>query len=235
MRLSHLGRVMACLLALPAPGVFSMGDDDPLLSMVMVERLEAGLDDSDTPQWLEAQAWAGYDLNKLWLKTELEREDSTTESADLELLYGRAIAPYWDAQVGFKHDFDPGPSRNWLALGVQGLAPYYFEVDSTLYLGSNRASLQLEAEYELLFTQRLILSPRAEVVLNSYNEEKRETGSGLSTVEAGLRLRYEIYREFAPYIGVHWEHAYGNTGDYRREEGEERGDIHVVIGIRAWF
>ena len=214
----------------------AMGDDDPLLTKVMFDRLEVGLDNNDTPQWLEAKAWAGYDLNKLWLKSEVEREDSETGSADLELLYGRAISPYWDFQLGWKHDFQPRPTRDWLAIGFQGLAPYFFEIDSTLYLSSSRrSSLELEAEYEMLLTQRLILSPRAEVVINGHNDSRTGTGSGFSTLEAGIRLRYEFYREFAPYLGVHWERAYGNTADLRREEHEKTSEVHVVIGIRAWF
>lgn len=233
---SSRGLFLCLLLAAIQPaGVYGMGDDDPLLAMVMIERLEAGVGKSDTPQWLEAQAWAGFDRDKLWLKTEIEREDDSTESADLELLYGRAVAPFWDVQVGWKRDLQPRPMRDWLAVGFHGLAPYFFEVDSTLYVASGRASMQLEAEYELPLTQRLVLSPRAEVVLNSYNEDRTGAGDGLSTLEAGLRLRYEIRREFAPYLGVHWERAYGETGDFRREEGEDRGDVHVVVGIRAWF
>lgn len=223
------------LLVIPPSAALAMGDDDPLLTMVMIERLEVGVGKSDTPQWLEAKAWAGYDLNKLWLKTEVEREDDSTESADLEILYGRAVAPYWDLQLGWKRDLQPRPMRDWFAVGFHGLAPYFFELDSTLYLASSRASLELEAEYELLLTQRLILSPRAELVFNSFNEDRTGAGDGLSTAEAGLRLRYEIRREFAPYLGVHWERAYGNTADFRREEGEDRGDVHVVVGIRAWF
>jgi copper resistance protein B len=212
-----------------------MGDDDPLLSMVTIERLEAGVGESDTPQWLEAQAWLGRDLRKVWLKTDVEREGSATDSADLELLYGQAVAPYWDLQLGWKRDFQPGPTRDWLAVGFQGLAPYLFELDSALYLAASRASLKVEAAYDLLFTQRLILSPRVELIFNSYNEERTGAGDGLSTTEAGLRLRYEIRREFAPYLGVHWEQSYGNTADYRRNEGQNRGDVYFVAGIRAWF
>jgi len=227
--------LLALVLVHPAATVLAMGDDDPLLSMVMIERLEVGLEDSGTPQLLDAQAWAGYDLHKLWLKTEVAQEGSATASADLEVLYGQAAAPYWDLQAGWKRDFQPGPTRDWLAVGFQGLAPYLFELNGTLYLASSRASLKVEAEYELLFTQRLILSPRVELVLNSYNEERTGAGDGLATSEAGLRLRYEIRREFAPYIGVQWERSYGNTADFARAERENRDDVYLVVGVRAWF
>ena len=227
--------LLALVLALPTGTAVAMGDDDPLLSMVMIERLEVGAEENDTPQWLEAQAWVGHDLQKLWLKTEVEREGSATESADLELLYGQAVAPYWDLQVGWKRDLQPRPLRDWLAVGFQGLAPYLFELDSTLYLASSRASLKFEAEYDLLCTQRLVLSPRVEVEFNSYNDERTGAGDGLATSEAGLRLRYEIRREFAPYLGVHWEQSYGDTADFRRAEGEGRGEVFFVVGVRAWF
>lgn len=214
----------------------AMGDDDPLLTMVKIDKLEVGIDEDPTPQRLEAQAWAGYDRNKIWLKTEIEREGGHTESADLELLYGRSIAPYWDLQVGWKRDFQPTPSRDWLAVGLQGLAPYFFELDGTLYLGDHgRSSFELSAEYELLFTQQLILSPEIEFTLNGHNDEETLTGSGLSSIAAGLRLRYEFRREFSTYIGIHWEKQYGNTADYIRNTGEDTDDLIGVIGIRVWF
>jgi copper resistance protein B len=213
-----------------------MGDDDPLLTMVSIHRLEVGLEDNPTPQRLEAQAWMGYDLNKVWLKSDIERGDSETESGDVEVLYGRAIAPFWDFQAGWKHDFDPGPSRDWFAVGFQGLAPYLFEVESTLYLGGlDRNSFELSAEYELLFTQRLILSPEIELIFNDYNDERIGAGSGLSSAEAGLRLRYEIRREFAPYLGIHWERVYGNTADFVEDEGDSVDELQLVVGFRAWF
>lgn len=224
------------ILAAISPNLMAMGNDDPLMTKVIIERLEAGIDNRDIPQWLEVTGWAGYDLNKLWLKSSIERTDSETESGDIELLYGRAIAPYWDFQLGWRRDFQPTPTRDWLAIGFQGLAPYFFEVDSTLYLGSsNRSALEIEVEYELMLTQRWVLSPRTEILLNGQNDNRTATGSGLSSLEAGLRLRYEIRREVAPYLGIHWERAYGNTADLRQEEGEKTSEVHVVVGIRAWF
>ena len=214
----------------------AMGDDDPLLTMVMLDKLEVGVEDDPVPQRLEMQAWAGYDLEKLWLKSDVERAGNSTESADIELLYGLTVAPYWDVRLGWKHDFEPTPSRNWGSIGLYGLAPYFFEIDSTVYVDSSgRTSLDLSVEYEALFTQRLILSPEVEVIINGSNDSRTGSGSGFSSVEAGLRLRYEIRREFAPYVGVHWERVYGNTADFRREEGEDVDDLYVVVGIRAWF
>ena len=210
--------------------------DDPVLTMTKLDQFEVRDADGSDPIILEGQAWIGQDLHKLWLKTELEYVDSDTEEAELQALYSRAIAPFWDVQVGLRKDFEPSPSRNWAVLGLQGLAPYLFEIDTALFLGeSGRTGLRLEAEYELLFTQRLILSPEIEVNFHGQNDEATGTGSGLSNVELGLRLRYEIRREFAPYIGINWSKKYGNTADFSRQEGADVSDTQLVVGIRAWF
>lgn len=236
MKILHPAMLWPLLIGLPVGETLAAGRDDPLVTMVELDRLEIAVDEDETPSLLEGQAWLGYDLSKLWLKTEVEREGSHTESADLELLYGRAVSPYWDVQLGWKRDFKPGPTRDWLAIGLQGLAPYYFELDSTLYLGDNgRSSVRIEAEYELLFTQRLILTPELELDFNGYNDPATGTGSGLASTEFGLRLRYEIRRELAPYIGVFWERNYGNTADFTRAEGASISDSRVVLGLHAWF
>ena len=170
------------------------------------------------------------------LSLRLEREGSETESAEMQLLFSRAVSPYWDIQAGWKREFQPTPRNDWFALGVQGLAPYYFETDATLFAGSSgRVSLELDAEYELLFTQQWILSPELELTLNGYNDEDTGQGSGLSSVEFGLRLRYEIRRELAPYVGVHWEKTFGNTASFARREGSDTSETQFVIGIKAWF
>jgi copper resistance protein B len=215
---------------------FAMGDDDPLTAMVKVDKLETAANELFATTRFEGQAWAGYDLSKLVLKSEIEREDHDTESSDLELLYSRAVAPFWDLQIGWKHDFRPGPERDWLAIGFQGLAPYFFEVDSTLYANDSGESwLDVSLEYELLLTQKLILTPEIEFVVNGYNDEERGAGSGFSSLEAGLRLRYEFRREFGPYIGIHWEKLFGNSADFARQDGEDIDDVYVVLGVRAWF
>jgi copper resistance protein B len=179
--------------------------------------------DHGSGQAWEAQGWVGSDLNRLWLRSEGERVDSHTESADLEALYGRSVSPWWDVVAGIKHDFKPGDSRTWAAFGVQGLAPYKFEVQATAYVGdSGRTALNLEAEYELLLTNRLILQPLVEVDVYGKDDPQRGIGSGLSTVEAGLRLRYEFTRRFAPYIGVVQERSFGDTADFRSRRRRRR-------------
>jgi len=210
--------------------------DDPVLAMTLLERLEYRDGDDQEPLYLEGQGWIGQDLRKFWYKVEAERVDGETEEAELQALYSQAIASNWDLQVGLRKDFQPTPSRNWAVIGFQGLAPYYFEIDTALFIGeSGRTALRLEAEYELLFTQRLILTPQIEVNIYGQNDPDIGVGSGLSDVEAGLRLRYEIKREFAPYIGVNWNKSFGNTADFARQAGEDTDDLQWVIGIRAWF
>jgi len=205
-------------------------------SFVLFDRLEAvDLDHGRGEAW-EAQAWIGSDLNRVWLRSEGEREDGRTEAADLEVLYGRSVSPWWDVVAGVKHDFKPGDSRDWAAFGVQGLAPYKFELSATAYVGESGATAAtVEAEYELLLTNRLILQPRVEVEAFGKDDAARGLGSGLSTMEAGLRLRYEFTRQFAPYVGLAWERAYGGTADHRRVEGEAIEDTRFVAGLRLWF
>jgi copper resistance protein B len=184
----------------------------------------------------DADAWVGRDLHKLWMKTEGEYTDGATEGAFGEFLYSRAIAPYWDLQAGWRHDFRPRPARDWFALGLKGLAPYWFEVDATLYAGGNGGIAgRLDAEYELLFTQRLILAPELELSVYGQDDPSRGIGSGVSDLELGLRLRYEIRREIAPYVGINWEKKFGRTADFARDEGEPTDDLQFVAGIRAWF
>ena len=226
---------MAALM-LSSTAAQAAGKDDPVLAKFMVNQLEVRSTDGPDPRVLEAEAWIGRDLNKLWLKADVEYVDGKTEEAEVQALYSRAIAPYWNFQVGWRHDRRPKPSRDWLAIGFEGLAPYWFEIDAAAFIGeSGQVGARLEAEYEVMFTQRWVLSPELKVNLHAKNDEATGTGSGLSDTELGLRLRYEIRREFAPYIGVNWVKKYGNTADFARQDGEDSNDVQFVAGVRAWF
>jgi copper resistance protein B len=210
--------------------------DNAIQSYVLINRLEVSDADPGTAFAWEGQGWTGTDLNRLWLRSEGERSDGRTEAADLELLYGRSISTWWDLVAGVRQDFKPGDPQTFAAIGVQGLAPQKFEVEATAYVGERgQTAARFEAEYELLLNNRLILQPLVEVNLFGKNDSARGIGSGLSTAEAGLRLRYEFTRKFAPYIGVVYERAFGNTADQRREELEDVDDTRVVIGLRTWF
>ena len=203
---------------------------------VGINRLEAWDADEGRGEAWEATAWFGTDLNRLWLRSEGERVDGHTESADVEVLYGRSVSAWWDVVGGVRQETRPGPSRSWAALGMQGLAPYKFEVQATAYVGNGgRVEANVEAEYELLLTNRLILQPVVELDFAAKDDEERGIGSGLSKAEAGLRLRYEFTRRFAPYIGVVHERTFGRTADLREADGEHAKDTRFVAGVRLWF
>ncbi|TAH40996.1 MAG: copper resistance protein B [Gammaproteobacteria bacterium] len=219
----------------PSGGMHSMHGDS-IQSFVLFNRLEGFSGDGPGGMAWEGQAWVGGDINKFWMRSEGEREAGHTESADLELLYGRAIAPWWDLVAGLRHDFKPGDSQDFLVIGVQGLAPYKFEVAASAYLGeSGQVGARVEVEYELLLTSRLILQPLVELEAHSKSDARRGIGPGLGSVEAGVRLRYEVTRQFAPYVGLVRERAFGRSADYLREEGETVDDTRAVAGVRFWF
>jgi len=216
--------------------VLAAGRDDPLLGKLMINQFEMRDTDGANPIVFEGQGWLGKDLHKFWIKADVEHVDSKTEEAEFQFLYSRALAPYWDFQIGLRHDSRPQPTRNWLAIGFEGLSPYYFEIDAAAFIGEDgRTALRLEAEYEILFTQKLILAPEIKVNFYGKDDPALGIGSGLSDIETGLRLRYEIRREFAPYIGINWVKKFGDTADFVRDEGEKTSDTQIVAGIRAWF
>lgn len=210
--------------------------DNSVQTYVLFNRLEAFDADHGAGQEWEAQAWIGTDTDKLWLRTEGERVDGRTQAAGVEALYGRPVARWWDLVAGVRHDFNPGASQDWAALGLVGVAPYKVEVEATAYLGAaGRTAARIEVEYDMLFTNRLILQPLVEANLYGKDDPQRGIGAGLATIEAGLRLRYEVHRQFAPYVGLVYERAYGDTADHRRAAGEGAGDTRVVAGVRVWF
>ena len=203
--------------------------------MVLFDRLEVWDADPGTGQAWEATAWIGTDLDRLWLRSEGARERGSTESADVEVLYGRSVLPWWDVVAGVRQDIG-ARSRSWAAFGVQGLAPYMFEISVTGYVGSGgQMQLEAEAEYDVRVTNRLILQPLVEASFALKDEPDQGIGSGLGTLEAGLRLRYEVSRRFAPYVGVVHERAYGNAANYVRSAGGHARDTRVVAGVRVWF
>lgn len=205
-------------------------------SFFLLDKLEAFDADPGTGLTWEGLGWVGSDTSRLWLRSEGERADGKTESVDLEVLYGRSISPWWDVVAGVRHDFKPGASQSFAAFGVQGLAPQKFEVEATGYVGERgQTAARFAVEYDLPFSGRLILQPTIEANLYGKTDPLRGIGSGLSTAEVGLRLRYEFTRKFAPYIGVVYERAFGITADLRRDDVERVDDTRIVIGLRTWF
>jgi copper resistance protein B len=214
----------------------AMSHGSSVHSFYRVDRLETWDADRGAGLHWEAEAWIGTDTDRLWLRSAGEREDGGTHAADLEVLYGRSISAWWDVVAGVRHDFKPGDSRSFAAVGVMGLAPQKFEVEATFYAGEGgQTALVVEAERELLLTNRWILQPSIEVELHGRTEVERGIGSGLGGIEAGLRLRYEITRRFAPYVGIVHERSFGRTADLQRAEGEGTEDTHAVVGVRVWF
>lgn len=204
--------------------------------MLRADRLETARSDGDAFSTWDVQASYGGDFDRALLKTEGDIAGGDVEDVGTELLWSHAVAPFWNTQLGVRYDSGAGPDRSWLAFGVQGLAPYWFEVDATAYLGENgRTALGVEAEYELLLTQKLILQPRVEVTAHGKEDTAHGAGAGLSDLAAGLRLRYEIRREFAPYIGVEWSGKFGATADFARAAGVDRNETRAVAGVRFWF
>ena len=183
------------------------------------------------------EAWAGTDYDKFWLKTEgFRRADGSIDDGLHEFLYDRAIATYWDVQAGIRADIDSQPSRTWGAFGIQGLAPQFFDVEATAYVSDQgHLAAKLEGYYDLLITQRLILQPQAEANFYSKADAARRVGTGLAELDAGLRLRYEFDRKFAPYIGVAYEGRFGETATFARNAGESTGGARFLFGIRSWF
>jgi copper resistance protein B len=210
-------------------------EDDAALGMMVLDQLEwRGTDDVDAQVW-EFDAWYGDDYNKLWFETEGERVESE-EDGRVELMWDRIISPWWSLQTGVRRDFGEGAARTWLDFGVQGLAPYLVEIDAAVYVAEEgRTAFRFSGEYDMLITQRLVLQPEMELNLYGKQDPENGVGSGLSDVEIGVRLRYEIRREFAPYVGVHWRRKFGRTADFARADGEDPSEVAFLAGVRAWF
>jgi len=216
-------------------------DDTARFGKVMFDQLEWRDGDRGEGRgtW-DAQAWYGSDLDKLWVKSEGKYVSSSREAglhdADVELLWDRVISDWWNIQAGARQDLGPGQSRSWAAVGIEGLAPQWFETEATVYASDQgRTAVRLKAQYDLLLTQRLVLQPFAEANLYGHTDRQRQIGSGLSDLEVSVRLRYEVRREFAPYVGLVWLRRFGSTADLVREAGGEASDLELTAGLRVWF
>ncbi len=226
-------------------GKYALGDprhvmmmaDEHKFGSVLVDRLEWGRGQDANATSYEAQAWFGTVYDKAVLKAEGDIKQGRVEEARTELLWGHAISTFWDTQLGIRNDTGNGrPARNWAAFGVQGLAPYWFNIQATAYLGnSGRTAIRLSSEYDLLLTQRLILQPRLEANFYGKRDPALEIGSGLSSGTLGLRLRYEFSRQFAPYIGIERSQAFGSTANMIEAAGGRRGETRFIAGLRFWY
>ena len=207
------------------------------MNQVMVDLAEVQFRQGrDGYRW-EGEGWWGGDINRFVAKTQGEGDwRRAPDDAEVQALYARAIGPYYNLQAGVRQDIGKGPKRTYAVIGLEGLAPYWFETEASVFLSDKGdVTARLEGWYDQRITQRLIIQPRAEVNLAAQNVPEQRVGAGLSSAEAGLRLRYEVAREFAPYIGVSWERKLGRTGRYADSAGEGRGGAALVLGVRAWF
>jgi copper resistance protein B len=216
--------------------------DSDLHYFVLVDQLEFRANDGEDLVAWEVEGWLGGDYNRVWVRSEGDRRVSGASGgeSELEILYGRLLAPFWDLRIGVRQDVlsDSGHDRGrtFASIGVAGLAPYRFQIEPTLYVSDDGdVSARLEATYDLLLTQRLVLQSRFEVDVAATSADEFGIGSGVNDVELGLRLRYEFRREVAPYIGVSWSRKFGNTADLARDEGEDIDSLGLVAGVRLWF
>jgi copper resistance protein B len=206
-------------------------------SAIFIDELEATWNDEHGGYAWDAQGWYGGDIHRFWWKTEGDGEfENELEYAELQILYSRAITPYFDIQAGLRQSYRPDGDRTDVVLGVQGLAPYWFEVSAEAFV-SNKGELtaRAEAEYDLRLTQRLILQPAAEINFSADDIPEFQVASGTTGIELGARLRYELRRDFAPYIGVEWESAIGDTRDLIESDAEDAEATRLIVGIRAFF
>jgi len=206
-------------------------------SLVLVDRLESQITNGEDSLAWSAQGWYGTDENKLWIKTEggYSFGSDKIEDAEIQALWSKPIAPFWNLQTGVRYDFAP-KGRTHLVAGIQGLAPYWFEVDAAAFL-SNKGDLtsRVEAEYNLFFTQRLVFQPRGEIEFSAQDIPELNIGAGFTNLNLGLRMRYDIKREFAPYLGVEWQKNLGETAQFARANGGSPDKVVLLFGVRAWY
>ena len=212
--------------------------DNQIFAHVLLDQFEDRTNGQDNELRWDGEAWLGTDMNKLWLRSEGLSNANKVSDGDLEAFYDRPVPHmrYFDWQGGLRKDVDSYPIRTWAAVGIEGLAPYYFELQPTFYIrdGGHIAG-RVTALYDLLITQRLIVQPEAELNFYSKDDPARLVGSGFSDLDTGVRLRYEISRKFGPYLGFAYNGKYGNTASYARQAGETTSDPRFVFGLRVWY
>lgn len=225
-----------CLLLTLTPAAQALTKDDAVTWTAMLDRFEVHDTEDGEPLVWKGSASAFTDLWGLHLTSEGERLDGATEEGEVQLRLSRAITAFWNLEFGWRRDFMPKPERDWAVLGLEGMLPYYIETELSGYVDDEGdTGLRLEAHYDLMFSQRLILRPALE--LNAWGQDDAQRGqdSGLSDMEAGLRLRYEVHRKFAPYVGVEHKRFYGDTADLRRRAGNDLHDTVFLGGFRLWY
>lgn len=211
-------------------------DDSATVAMLWLDQLELRRIAAQSAAVWQAEGWYGSDYNKLWMRSEGETYAGRTQDARVEMFWDHIVARWWNLDVGARQDLGIGPQRSWAALGIRGLAVQGFAVEATVYAGdASRTAVRLKIEYELLFTQRLILQSEAETNFYGEADPERRIGSGPSDLEIGLRLRYEIRREWAPYVGLVWARQFGATAALWRAAGGNPDELQIAVGLRVWL
>ncbi|MGO9606138.1 MAG: copper resistance protein B [Candidatus Binataceae bacterium] len=213
-------------------------DDNMIIGHVLFDQLEGRTNGPQNEFRWEGEGWVGTDMNKLWVKSEGVVQQGQASDGDQEVLYDRPIPylRYFDAQAGVRYDLDSDPGRTWGAIGVEGMAPYFFELAPTFYFSNQgRFAGRVEGSYDLFITQRLIAQPQFEINFYSKRDPSRSIGSGLSDLDTGLRIRYEISRKFAPYIGFAYTQTFGETATFTLNNGDTVHNPRFIFGARIWY
>lgn len=212
-----------------------MMGNDPLMSLA-VKRLEWQYNAKNPQGAYEIEGWWGDDWNRAVLKSEGKINDQSLTDTRTELLWHRPLSMFWNSELGLRQDNGNPKNRTWLALGINGISPYWLDLAATLYArDQSQTALILNAEYDWRITQSWVLQPRIEMSFYGKNDPSNDIGEGLSEVQSGLRLRYDANHQFAPYLGIESTHSYGKTADFKSIQGERTQQTFVVAGIHFWF
>ena len=220
------------------PSMVPPAEDNQIFTHVLFDQFEGRTNGSDSNLRWDGEAWIGTDMSRLWVKSEGFAGNGKVDDGDVEAFYDHPIprTRYFDAQMGVREDLDSGPRRTWGAIGIEGLAPYFFQIAPTFYFrDGGHVAGRLTTTYDLLITQRLIAQPELEMNFYSKRDVQRLIGSGLSDLDTGLRVRYEISRKFAPYIGFAYTRKFGDTATLSRQAGETVSAPRLVFGFRFWY
>ncbi|WDF73657.1 copper resistance protein B [Novosphingobium sp. KACC 22771] len=215
-------------------------------SQVRADLAEVRVTGPEQGYHFEGEAWTG-NVDRFVVATRGEgdfdngAEKGRFKEGEVQALYARALGPWWNLRGGLRQDFGPrgagmGPQRTHAMLAIDGLSPYRFDIQGALFV-SQRGEVtgRIEAAVDERITRRLVLQPRGEVNFSVQDQPDRELGSGLTSIEMGLRLRYEFTRQFAPYVGVLWTSSLGRTADYARAEGKGASSAGLVLGVKVWL
>ncbi|MBP2311816.1 copper resistance protein B [Azospirillum soli] len=223
--------------AAEAPDAQQFHEEPPLLATLLVDQFEHRWRDGENSVDWELEGWVGGDTNKFWFSSRGSKPvKGAVEEAEFQFLYSRMVSEFWDIQAGVRHDVRPQPQTTYAVAGFKGVAPYYFDVTAQAFLSEDaNVSARFEVEYDVLITQKLVIQPLAEISVSAQRVRELHLGRGINDIELGLRLRYEVVKEFAPYVGVTWERKLGETADIARQHGEDPSDLAFVAGVRFWF